>query len=123
MYRRVGSRAFGLFMHAAVGLGDIADTQCGFKFFRGDVARELFALQQIDGYIFDVEVLFLARARGYRIAQVPVRWRDDGDSRSPVISGSVKLARDLLSIRWRHRSLSPTRSEATPVADSSRPDA
>ena len=64
MYRRLGSSAFGLFMHMCVGLGDIPDTQCGFKFFRGDVARDLFALQQIDGYMFDVEVLYLARARG-----------------------------------------------------------
>ena len=54
MYRRLGSRAFGLVMHACVGLADIPDTQCGFKFFRGDVARDLFALQQIDGYMFDV---------------------------------------------------------------------
>src|SRR4029077_2443834 len=56
MYRRLGSSAFGFFMHACVGLTDIPDTQCGFKFFRGDVARDLFALQQIDGYMFDVEV-------------------------------------------------------------------
>ena len=103
IYRRLGARAFGLVMHACVGLGDIPDTQCGFKFFRGDVARDLFALQQIDGYMFDAEVLYLARARGYRMAQVPIRWRDDGDSRSPVVSGSVKMGRDLLSIRWRHR--------------------
>jgi dolichyl-phosphate beta-glucosyltransferase len=115
MYRRLGSSAFGLFMHMCVGLGDIPDTQCGFKFFRGDVARDLFALQQIDGYMFDVEVLYLARARGYRIAQVPIRWRDDGDSRSPVLSGSITLGRDLLSVRWRHRQLAP-RSAPEPSA-------
>jgi dolichyl-phosphate beta-glucosyltransferase len=105
LYRRLGSKAFGFFMHVSVGLGDIVDTQCGFKFFRGEVAREVFDLQQIDGYMFDAEVLFLARARGYRIAQVPIRWRDDGDSRLPVISGNIRNGRDLLSIRWRHRSL------------------
>ena len=107
MYRRLGSSAFGLFMHVCVGLADIPDTQCGFKFFRGDVARDLFTLQQIDGYMFDVEVLYLARARGDRMAQVPVRWRDDGDSRSPVVSGSVKMGRDVLSIRWRIVELGP----------------
>jgi dolichyl-phosphate beta-glucosyltransferase len=123
MYRRLGSSAFGLFMHACVGLSDIPDTQCGFKFFRGDVARDLFALQQIDGYIFDVEVLFLARARGYSIAQVPVRWRDDGDSRSPVVSGSFKLGRDLLSIRWRHRQLAPRLATEPQTADVTRSDA
>ena len=123
IYRRLGSSAFGLFMHLCVGLGDIPDTQCGFKFFRGDVARDLFALQQIDGYIFDVEVLYLARARGYRIAQVPVRWRDDGDSRSPVLSGSLKLGRDLLSVRWRHRQLAGRTASEPRTADVTRSDA
>jgi len=87
------------------------------------VARELFALQQIDGYIFDVEVLYLARARGYRIAQVPVRWRDDGDSRSPVISGSYRLGRDLLSIRWRHRALAALPIERATTSSIGRPNA
>jgi dolichyl-phosphate beta-glucosyltransferase len=121
LYRRWGSKAFGLFMHISVGLDDIVDTQCGFKFFRGDVAREIFALQQIDGYMFDVEILYLTQARGYRIAQVPIRWRDDGDSRWPVVSGSIRNGRDLLSIRWRHRSL-----DARPAAQrdaTSRPPA
>ncbi len=79
LYRRLGSRGFGLFMHACVGLNDIPDTQCGFKFFRGDVARDLFRLQQIDGYMFDVEILYLARQLGYRIAAgagaLARRWR------------------------------------------------
>ncbi len=105
LHRRLGSKAFALVMHLIVGLDDIVDTQCGFKFFAGDVARDLFARQQIDSYMFDVEILYLARARGYRIEQVPIRWRDDGDSRWPVVSGSLRNGRDLLSIRWRHRSL------------------
>jgi glycosyltransferase involved in cell wall biosynthesis len=123
MYRRLGSRAFGFFMHMCVGLTDIPDTQCGFKFFRADVARDLFALQQIDGYMFDVEVLYLARARGYRMTQVPVRWRDDGDSRSPVVSGSIKMGRDLLSIRWRHRQLAPRVAPEPRAAAVTRTDA
>jgi dolichyl-phosphate beta-glucosyltransferase len=105
LYRRLGSKAFAVVMHALIGLGDIVDTQCGFKFFQADVARDLFALQQIDGYMFDVEILFLARMRGYRITQVPIRWRDDGDSRWPVVSGSIRNGRDIMSIRWRHRAL------------------
>jgi dolichyl-phosphate beta-glucosyltransferase len=108
LYRRLGSRGFGLFMHACVGLDDIVDTQCGFKFFRGNVARELFRLQQIDGYMFDVEILYLATRLGYRIAQVPVRWRDDGDSRLQLVTGNVRNVRDVLSIRRRHRSVEAT---------------
>jgi dolichyl-phosphate beta-glucosyltransferase len=103
LYRRLGSKGFGLLMHACVGLKDVVDTQCGFKFFQAMVAKELFLHQQIDGYMFDVEILFLARQRGYRITQVPVRWRDDGDSRLQLVSGNVRNVRDLLSIRWRHQ--------------------
>ena len=77
LYRRLGSKGFGFFMHACVGLDDVIDTQCGFKFFQAAVAKELFHRQQIDGYMFDVEILFLARQLGHRITQVPVRWRDD----------------------------------------------
>ncbi|HJN43234.1 MAG: glycosyl transferase [Acidobacteria bacterium] len=109
LYRRCGSKGFGVFMHVCVGLNDIPDTQCGFKFFRGDVARDLFRRQHIDGYMFDVEVLYLAQQIGYRIAQVPVRWRDDADSRLDLVSGNLRNLRDILSIRWRHRSLAGAR--------------
>jgi dolichyl-phosphate beta-glucosyltransferase len=105
LYRRLGSRGFGLFMHACVGLDNIVDTQCGFKFFRGEVARELFRLQQIDGYMFDVEILYLAKQLGYRIGEVPVRWRDDGDSRLQLVAGNIRNVRDVVSIRWRHRTV------------------
>ena len=105
LYRRIGSRGFGVVMHTFVGLRDMVDTQCGFKFFRGDVARDLFALQQIDGYMFDAEILYLAYQRQYRVTQVPVRWADDGDSRLQLVAGNIRNLRDILSIRWRHRNL------------------
>ncbi len=105
LYRRVGSRGFGLFMQTVVGVPGVVDTQCGFKFFQGDVARDLFRRQKIDGYMFDVEILYIARQRGYRIHQIPVRWRDDGDSRLNLISGNLRNVRDILGIRWRHRQI------------------
>jgi dolichyl-phosphate beta-glucosyltransferase len=100
-YRRIGSRGFGLAMHTIVGLRNVPDTQCGFKFFTANAARELFAAQHIDGYMFDVEILFLATRRGWRIGQVPVRWSDDGDSRLSLVAGNVKNALDLIRIRFR----------------------
>ena len=112
LYRRIGSRGFGLFMHAAVGLRGIIDTQCGFKFFKGDVARTLFSRQQIDGYMYDVEILYLAKRLGYRLEQVPVRWRDDGDSRLQLVSGNIRNVRDVLSVRWKHRDVRPARAAA-----------
>ena len=105
LYRRAGSKVFAVGMHAIVGLHSITDTQCGFKFFRRAAADEIFHNQRVDGYMFDVEVLYLASARGYRIAQVPVRWRDDGDSRLDLVAGNLRNLRDLLRIRLgRYRS-------------------
>jgi dolichyl-phosphate beta-glucosyltransferase len=99
-YRRVGSRGFSVVMRLLVGLWGIPDTQCGFKFFRGPVARDLFARQRIDGYMFDVEVLHLARRSGYRLKQVGVRWRDDGDSRLALVAGNWQNLVDLFRIRF-----------------------
>jgi len=98
-YRRVGAGVFARFVHAAVGLRDVPDTQCGFKFFRRDVARNLFSRQVIDGYMFDVEILCLAAEAGYRLVQVPVRWRDDRDSRLRLIGGNVRNVADIRQIR------------------------
>ena len=104
LYRRIGARGFSVFMHVFTGLWDIADTQCGFKFFQGEIAHDLFTRQQIDGYMYDVEILYLAEKEGYRIAQVPIRWRDDGDSRLQLLSGNIRNVRDVLSIRFRNYS-------------------
>jgi dolichyl-phosphate beta-glucosyltransferase len=99
-YRRLGSKAFAAGLHAFIGLNGIADTQCGFKFFRRDAARHIFSRQRIDGYMFDVEILYLATIAGYRIVQVPVRWRDDGDTRLQLVSGNLRNLRDLVRIRF-----------------------
>jgi dolichyl-phosphate beta-glucosyltransferase len=99
-YRRAGSKGFAVVMHGIVGLRSIADTQCGFKFMTRRAAREIFGRQRIDGYMFDVEILFLAERAGFRVAEVPVRWRDDGDSRLRLVSGNVRNVVDLLRIRF-----------------------
>jgi dolichyl-phosphate beta-glucosyltransferase len=103
LYRRVGSRGFLWFMQTVVGLPGINDTQCGFKFFQHAAAKELFRRQRIDAYMFDVEILALARRLGYCIQQVPVRWRDDADSRLDLVSGNLRNVRDLFRIGLQHR--------------------
>ncbi len=100
LYRRLGSRAFGLFMHLTVGLWGVRDTQCGFKFLRGDLARDLFARLTIDGYMFDVELLYLAQRAGLKLREVGVRWRDDGDSRLDLVGGNWRNFKDVLRIRF-----------------------
>jgi dolichyl-phosphate beta-glucosyltransferase len=103
LHRRWGSKGFAVLMHAVAGLRDVKDTQCGFKFFRRQAALELFGMQKIDGYMFDVEILYLARRAGHSIAQVPVRWKDDADSRLQLFRGNLRNAIDLFSIPLMHR--------------------
>jgi dolichyl-phosphate beta-glucosyltransferase len=99
LYRRIGSRGFAVFMQTLVGLRGITDSQCGFKFFRRQAALELFRCQKIDGYMFDVELLALALLFGYQVKEIPIRWRDDGDSRLELISGNARNVIDLFRIR------------------------
>jgi dolichyl-phosphate beta-glucosyltransferase len=103
LYRRIGSRGFHYFMQTFVGLPGVNDTQCGFKFFQRDVAKELFRRQTVDGYMFDVEILAIARRLGYRIAQIPIRWRDDADSRLNLVSGNLRNMRDIFRIGMKYR--------------------
>lgn len=100
-HRRAGSRTFAIAMRLITGLWGIHDTQCGFKFFRHEVAKKIFRLQRIDGYMFDVEILCLARRLGCRIREIGVRWRDDGDSRLRLVAGNWQNLVDLLRIRFR----------------------
>ena len=75
------------------------DTQCGFKAFRWAAAMDLFSRLRTDGFGFDVEVLVLCRELGYRVAEVPVVWRDSRPSRVRFFRGSLAMLRDLLRIR------------------------
>jgi dolichyl-phosphate beta-glucosyltransferase len=103
LYRRIGSRGFLWFMQTLVGLPGINDTQCGFKFFQRGAAKEIFRRQKVDAYMFDVEILAIARRLGYRIQQVPVRWRDDADSRLDLVAGNLRNVRDIFRIGLEHR--------------------
>jgi dolichyl-phosphate beta-glucosyltransferase len=99
-YRQIGSRLFGIAMHAIVGLHHIRDTQCGFKFFTRAAAQEIFGRARIDGYMCDVEILWLAERLGYRVREVGIVWSDDGDSRLDLVSGNLRNGLDLFRIRF-----------------------
>jgi dolichyl-phosphate beta-glucosyltransferase len=103
-YRENMGRVFNLFVRALAVPG-VTDTQCGFKLFSGAAARDVFSAARLDGFSFDVEVLFLARRKGYRIAEVPVVWRNDAATRVSLLRGFLAFP-DLLRIRandWRGR--------------------
>lgn len=84
-------------------LGDIQDTQCGFKVFRHDAAKDIFARQVSAGFCFDVEILLVARRLGYRIEEIAVNWSNPPGSTVRVGIDPVLMFLDLLRITWRHR--------------------
>jgi dolichyl-phosphate beta-glucosyltransferase len=100
-------RALGKAFHALASLwvvGPVQDTQCGFKGFRRDVARDVFARQRITSIVFDVEVIFLVRRRGYSWAVLPVQWADRRGSRMhPGLRLAIRVAWDLFRIPLVHR--------------------
>jgi glycosyltransferase involved in cell wall biosynthesis len=85
-FRESMGRFFNLVMRAATGL-DIADTQCGFKLFRADAAKEIFSRQRLERFGFDAEILFIAKQRGYRIGEIPVRWNHVDGSKVGMMTG------------------------------------
>ncbi|HOC42964.1 MAG TPA: glycosyltransferase family 2 protein [Thermoanaerobaculales bacterium] len=114
-YRDLMGRIFNLAVRALV-LPGIHDTQCGFKLFPGQLGRSLARAQRIDGFAFDVELLFLARRWGAPIVEVPVRWRHVEASRVQPLLHSAEMLRDLLWLRLRAAAgrLGPRRPRSDP---------
>ncbi|MEJ2550080.1 MAG: glycosyltransferase family 2 protein [Anaerolineales bacterium] len=98
VYRHFVGRGFNLLVRLFTGL-NLQDTQCGFKCFRAEVVDELFHQQVIDGWTFDVEVLFLAQRRGYTIVEVPVPWYFHPGSRVRIVQDTFTMFCDLIRIR------------------------
>jgi glycosyltransferase involved in cell wall biosynthesis len=96
--RHVIGRAFNWTVKLLV-LRGIDDTQCGFKLFSARAAELLFPLQQLDGFGFDVEILFLARRAGLVIREIPITWVYGRESKVNVLSGARAFL-DLLAVRW-----------------------
>jgi dolichyl-phosphate beta-glucosyltransferase len=104
-YRRALGGLFHLLASIWV-VGDVKDTQCGFKGFTHEAAQDLFARQQVTSIVFDVELIHLARRRGYGIAVVPIRWEDVRGSRMrPGAILALRVAWDLFRIPLLHRSV------------------
>jgi len=97
-YRHFIGRIFNL-MIRILALPDLQDTQCGFKCLRADVAEDLFPCLTLTGLAFDVELLVVARQRGFRIVELPIPWYFNADSKVRVVRDSFEMARDLLRIR------------------------
>ena len=102
--RHLMGRVFNLLV-SRLAVPGLADTQCGFKCFRGEAAQDLFRRQTMDGFAFDVELLYLARKRGLTFAEVGVDWYYRSQSKVRPVRDSLAMTLDLLKIRWRHRHL------------------
>lgn len=97
-FRETAGKIFNFVMRVVIGL-PISDTQCGFKLFRRDVATRVFAKQTLEGFGFDVEVLFLAKKLGAKISEVPVRWNHAENSRVSALNG-IQAFMELAQVRW-----------------------
>jgi len=98
--RRIVSRAFRAAARLVAQLPrQISDSQCGFKLYRGDVARELFAGLETDGFVFEIEILLKARNRGLRIEEFPVHWSCDLDTRLRPPRQATEVLKELRRVR------------------------
>ena len=101
IYRVLMGKVFNLIVQAVL-LPGLWDTQCGFKLFRGEVARDLFARIRTGGFGYDIEVLYLARRDKHTIAEVPVRWLNSAPTKVAAVRHSAEMFLDIFRIRLRH---------------------
>ena len=100
LYRRICSTVFHWFIIYGMKIpAELTDTQCGFKIYRGDVARRLYQQCITDGFMFDVEIMMRAQRQGYKIKEFPIEWTCDRDSRLSPARSWWRVLSELLTIR------------------------
>ncbi|MCE5314915.1 glycosyltransferase family 2 protein, partial [bacterium] len=100
-YREFGGKALNRIIQI-LAIPGIRDTQCGFKLFTGDAAREIFSMCFLNGWGFDIEVLYLARRMGYSVAEVPVKWSHVEGSKIHPFQAALRVIADIISMRCHH---------------------
>lgn len=101
-YRHWGGRGINLLIQMLI-LPGLNDTQCGFKCFRGEVAEDLFNLQTMPGWSFDIELLYIARRHGYRVVEIPIHWYHFSDSKVSAFQDAIRMIRDIFHIHTNAR--------------------
>lgn len=99
--RHLMGRGFNLIARL-LAVRSISDTQCGFKCFTAHAAEHLFTQQRLDGFGFDVEVLFIAQRSGLRVVEVPIDWYHQRESKVRPLRDTWAMLRDILVVRWNH---------------------
>lgn len=100
-WRELMGKTFNLFVRLLFPV-QFKDTQCGFKLFRGDAARTIFARASVDRFAYDVEILYLALKADLKVGDVPIRWLNSPGSKVSPIKDSLQMMKDLLKIKIRH---------------------
>ncbi len=101
-YRHLMGRVFNLWVRMLTVKG-ISDTQCGFKCFTARAAKALFSQQRLDGFGFDVEVLFLAQKGRLTIREVPIHWYHQEESKVKPIEDTFRMLYDAARVRWNYQ--------------------
>ena len=112
--REQGGRVFNLLVRVATGL-PFWDTQCGFKAFRMEACRQIIEAAKIIGFGFDVELLLLARRAGLRLREIPVRWNHHEGSKVRFVHDSIRMLREVLSLRANNSVIPNEREDSTVV--------
>ncbi len=119
--RELGGRAFNWIVQR-LAIKGIKDTQCGFKLFERDVAKDVFSRCEIDGYGYDFEALMVAERLGYSIAEIPIRWAHQEGSKVRILRDGSRTVYDLIKLRMSiGRRLRKPAYADSPPNDSSRP--
>jgi len=102
-YRHLGGRGINFLIQLFI-LPGLNDTQCGFKCLRADVAEKIFNLQTLQGWSFDIEILYIARRYGYQIQEIPIHWYHDADTKVRALPDAIRMFQDIFRIHanaWR----------------------
>lgn len=96
-YRHLGGRGINFLIQLLI-LPGLNDTQCGYKCFRADVANDIFSLQTLQGFSFDIELLYIARKRGYRVKEVPIHWYHHPETKVSALRDAIRMIQDIFRI-------------------------
>jgi len=102
-YRHLGGRAINFIIQLFI-LPSLNDTQCGFKCFSAKVVEDIFNLQTLNGWSFDIELLYIARRRKYSIKEIPIHWVHHPDTKISAVRDALRMIQDIFRIHanaWR----------------------
>jgi|GEM_PF-621735 len=102
LHRKIIGRTFAALVNIFA-IPDFADTQCGFKMFHHAIIQEVFSRQKLNGFAFDVEILYIAKKLGFSVVEIPVNWVNQEGSKVSLIADSTKMLIDILRIHWLHK--------------------